>query len=237
MPGIRQKIRQKRAYDQKTGIRIYPVGTWVLYWYPSKGRRKLGLGWTGPYLVLDNAMGWVLKIQKDPDSKIKMVHINDLKKYTGHTSQLPWVKFHGNPEKEAIETQKDVSKSDKETEGTDLNSKEPEEEEFKKGGNLTQAIESEGHSSPGDTQTIESEGHSFPGDKWDQGSELLEIEDQDLNFESSENKKPSENKEPSDNKEPFRRLEREKKTPDLLEAQQYRRSKRKKKPPDRLEYS
>jgi len=238
-------IRQKRAYDQKTAIRIYPVGTWVLYWYPPKGRRKLGLGWTGPYLVIQNAMGWVLKIQKDPDGKIKTVHINDLKKYTGHTNQLPWVKFHEKPGKEIMGTQKvAMNEENQEAEGTDLNSGEQRKEEFKKGGDMT--------------LEIETEDHSLPGDNWEQGIEQSEIEEEDVNKEPLENKEPSvnkeplENKEPSVNKEPFENSEpsenkeptkdkeplaKKKEPPDLLEVNQYRRSRRKKKPPDRLGYS
>ena len=117
-----------------------------------------------------------------------------------------------------METQKDVSNSDEETKGPDLHSEEqdlPEEEkEFKKGGDLA--------------QTGEIEGQSLPGDKWDQGNELLDIRDQNLDFDQDQL---------SEKAEPFKRLAKKKKPPDLLETQEYRRSERQKKPPDRLEYN
>ena len=108
------------------------------------------------------------------------------------------------------------------TEGPDLNSEDPEGEEFKKGENST--------------PEMESEGPSLQGDKGTQESELLEIDDQYIDVEPEEDRGPSTRKDPLDKKDPDNRSEREKKTPDLSESKQYRRSKRKKKPPDRLEY-
>ena len=171
----------------------------------------------GPYLVLDNSLGWVLKIQKDPDSKIKLIHINDVKKYTGHTSRLPWVKFHGSPEKEIQEAQEGAALSEGGTEGPDLNSKDPEGKEFKKGGTST--------------PEVGNEGPSLQGDEGAQGSDLIEIDDQYMDAEPEEDGELLINKDPLDKKDPNSREGKKEKTPDLSESKQYRRGLRERRSP------
>jgi hypothetical protein len=55
----------------------------VWRWYPQKADQKLGLGWTGPYLVNWKISEVLYQIQKDPDSRKLAVHVDHLKSYRG----------------------------------------------------------------------------------------------------------------------------------------------------------
>ena len=83
--------RQRRNYDLKSLKREYKIGTWVWYWYPPSGRKKLGLGWTGPYLVIDDKMERAVKIQLTPEKDPKIVHIDNLKVFRGEAPQKSWI--------------------------------------------------------------------------------------------------------------------------------------------------
>ena len=59
--------RRKRLYDVKAVNRKFPVGSWVLRYYPPAAQRKLGSPWVGPQVVRQ-ATGHTVGIQKGPDT-------------------------------------------------------------------------------------------------------------------------------------------------------------------------
>ena len=75
----RAATRQKRAYDQNAVNRKFPKGSWVLRYYPPMAKHKLNKPWTGPYLVVNDAQGWTIGIQRVPGGVVKWVHIDDVK--------------------------------------------------------------------------------------------------------------------------------------------------------------
>ena len=91
--------RQKRNYDVNTKYRKYPIGTWVWYFYPPKGHQKLGRGWTGPYLVIDEVTDVNFRIQEAPGTKSKIVHMDQLKAYVGDPPRESWVEPPPDPAK------------------------------------------------------------------------------------------------------------------------------------------
>ena len=77
--------RQKQYYDRKTDTVTYPVSCFVWWWYPPKANRKLGVGWTGPFRVMDRPTDVHAVIQELPGSNTRRVHINQLKPHLGKT--------------------------------------------------------------------------------------------------------------------------------------------------------
>ena len=73
--------RQKAHHDKKSKIREIAKGMLVWRWYPPKGKPKLGLGWTGPYLVQE-LIGKHTARLKSRDREVT-VHVDDLKPYEG----------------------------------------------------------------------------------------------------------------------------------------------------------
>lgn len=47
----------------------------VWRWYPPRANMKLGLGWIGPYMILEKLSDITYKIQKFPDSETLVVHV------------------------------------------------------------------------------------------------------------------------------------------------------------------
>ena len=72
--------RQKRNYDSKAVARTFPIGCWVLRYYPPARKDKLCSPWIGPYNVVRAPMEWVVGIQVDADARIFYVHMDDLKR-------------------------------------------------------------------------------------------------------------------------------------------------------------
>ena len=72
--------RQKRNYDSKAVARTFPIGCWVLRYYPPACKDKLCSPWIGPYKVVRAPMEWVVGIQTDADARIFYVHMDDLKR-------------------------------------------------------------------------------------------------------------------------------------------------------------
>ena len=70
--------RQKRSYDSKAVARTFPIGCWVLRYYPPARKDKLCSPWIGPYKVVHAPMEWVVGIQVDADARIFYVHMDDL---------------------------------------------------------------------------------------------------------------------------------------------------------------
>ena len=75
----RTAARRKRFYDVKAVNRRFPVGSWVLRYYPPAAQRKLGSPWIGPSQVVRQATGHTVVIQKGPEKPIVFVHADDLK--------------------------------------------------------------------------------------------------------------------------------------------------------------
>ena len=59
--------------------RKFPVGSWVLRYYPPAAQKKLGSPWVGPQQVVRQATGHTVGIQKGPDTPIIFIHVDDLK--------------------------------------------------------------------------------------------------------------------------------------------------------------
>ena len=72
-------LRQKRGYDKGVKEREIRAGQFVWYWYPPRAKVKLGVCWTGPYLVIREMGPLNLEIQLKPAAKPKVVHIDTLK--------------------------------------------------------------------------------------------------------------------------------------------------------------
>ena len=70
--------RQKRNYDSKAIARAFPMGSWVLRYYPPARKDKLCPPWIGPY-KMRAPMEWVVGIQVDADVRIFYAHMDDLK--------------------------------------------------------------------------------------------------------------------------------------------------------------
>ena len=75
----RTAARRKRLYDVKAVNRKFPVGSWVLRYYPPAAQKKLGSPWVGPQQVVRMATGHTVGIQKDPEAPIIFIHVDDLK--------------------------------------------------------------------------------------------------------------------------------------------------------------
>ena len=71
--------RRKRLYDVKPVNRKFPVGSWVLRYYPPEAQKKLGSPWVGPQQVVRQATGHTVGIQKGPDAPIIFIHVDDFK--------------------------------------------------------------------------------------------------------------------------------------------------------------
>ena len=62
--------RRKRLYDTKAVNRKFPMGSWVLRYYPPAAQHKLGSPWVGPHQVVRQATGHTVGIQRDADKPI-----------------------------------------------------------------------------------------------------------------------------------------------------------------------
>ena len=66
----RTAARRKQLYDIKAVNRKFPVGSWVLRYYPPAAQHKLGSPWIGPNQVVRQATGHTVGIQKGPEKPI-----------------------------------------------------------------------------------------------------------------------------------------------------------------------
>ena len=57
----------------------FPVGSWVLRYYPPVAQKKLGSPWVGPQQVVRQATGHTVGIQKGPDAPNIFIQVDDLK--------------------------------------------------------------------------------------------------------------------------------------------------------------
>lgn len=82
--------RQKSDHDKNAKKRNIDIGKFVWRWYPPHANLKLGLGWTGAYLVIQKITDQTYRIQKSPTSDIISVHIDYLKPYLGLRTPPAW---------------------------------------------------------------------------------------------------------------------------------------------------
>ena len=75
----RTAARRKRLYDVKAVNRKFPVGSWVLRYYPPAAQHRLGSPWVSPQQVVRQATSHTVGIQKGPDAPIIFIHVDDLK--------------------------------------------------------------------------------------------------------------------------------------------------------------
>ena len=75
----RTAAQRKRLYDVKAVNRKFPVGSWVLRYYPPAAQKKLGSPWIGPQQVVRQATSHTVGIQKEPEAPIVFIHVDDLK--------------------------------------------------------------------------------------------------------------------------------------------------------------
>ena len=83
-------VRQKKYYDRNLKHRTYERDDFVWRWYPPTANVKLGLGWTGPYKILQRISDVTYQIQRLPDSNPIVVHVDHLKPYTGVLPPSSW---------------------------------------------------------------------------------------------------------------------------------------------------
>ena len=71
--------------------RKYDIGDWVWRWYPPTAGQKLGLGWTGPYLVTKRISDVTYSVQKSENSPVLNLHVDHLKPYEGRNQPRNWL--------------------------------------------------------------------------------------------------------------------------------------------------
>ena len=75
----RTAARRKRLYDVKAVNCKFPVGSWVLRYYPPAAQHKLKSPCIGPNQVVRQATVHTVGIQKGPEKSIVFVHVDVLK--------------------------------------------------------------------------------------------------------------------------------------------------------------
>ena len=83
--------KQKKYYDRGLKPRAFSKDDFVWRWYPPTAGIKLGLGWTGPYKVIDKITEVTYRIKKTPESSCIVVHVDHLKPYEGVSPPVSWI--------------------------------------------------------------------------------------------------------------------------------------------------
>ena len=99
-------IRQKKYFDRTSSDREFPVGSWVWWWFPPKGKQKFGRGWTGPYLIIRKMSEITYEIQRQPTSRSRVVHVDSLKKYESWEMPRSWLTV---PQRNVLDETENVS--------------------------------------------------------------------------------------------------------------------------------
>lgn len=84
-------LRQRKGYNQRVKPIQFEQGNWVWYWHPPAIRRKLGQGWTGPYLIVQKLSDTLYKIQQAANYRTKIVHVDSLKPYYAEDMPPNWL--------------------------------------------------------------------------------------------------------------------------------------------------
>ena len=85
--------RQKKAYDTGLTPMRFDEGDLVWPLYTPVANEKLGLGWIGPYRVVQKVIDVTFKVEHCEYKETVVVHVDQLKKYTG---QRNLVNIHSN---------------------------------------------------------------------------------------------------------------------------------------------
>ena len=83
--------RQKTYHDRDLKPRNYKIGDWVWHWYPPTAGQKLGLSWTGPYLVINCISDVTYSVQKSENSLVLNLRVDHLKPYEGRSQPRNWL--------------------------------------------------------------------------------------------------------------------------------------------------
>jgi len=83
----------------------------VWRWYPPTANLKLGLGWTGPYLIVKQVSPLTYCIQKTSTARKINVHVDHLKLYEGQNAPRNWI----DPIPEKSESEVDEGLTDNES--------------------------------------------------------------------------------------------------------------------------
>ena len=75
----RTAMRQKKNHDRGVKPRTFEACAFVWRWYPPISGLKLGLGWTGSFLVKQKLTDVLYRIQKSPNQRTLVVHVDHLK--------------------------------------------------------------------------------------------------------------------------------------------------------------
>lgn len=86
----RADMRQKKNYDRGVKPRTIEAGSFVWRWFPPRAGLKLGLGWTGPFLVKQKLTDVLYRIQKSSNQRTLVVHVDHLKPYLGENVPEIW---------------------------------------------------------------------------------------------------------------------------------------------------
>ncbi len=107
--------RQKHYYDRKYKGRKFSTGDWVWRYYPPEAKKKFGMKWVGPYLVIKPITDTCYQIQKAPESPKINVHVDHLKAFEGDDPPVSWL--HNDQslgDIPQLDEESDVSESDTE---------------------------------------------------------------------------------------------------------------------------
>ena len=85
--------RQKKLYDIGKGFPKYKVGTWVWRFLPA--RDKLSLTWQGPYLLIKRMTDVTYRIQKNPEAREIVIHVDNIKQYESVPPIPSWLTING----------------------------------------------------------------------------------------------------------------------------------------------
>ena len=83
-------VRQKKNYDRGIKPRRFEADDFVWRWYPPTAGVKLGLGWRGPYKVIERLTDVTYRIQESPNVNFIVVHVDHLKPYFGEIPEK-WI--------------------------------------------------------------------------------------------------------------------------------------------------
>lgn len=83
-------LRQKKNYDRGVKPRTYDAGNFVWRWYPPSAAIKFGEKKTGPYLIRNKITDVLYQVQKEPNGRMLVIHVDDLVPYEGESIPEVW---------------------------------------------------------------------------------------------------------------------------------------------------